>query len=163
MQENNFTNSYVYITINFTSQNHTQLDNFSGWKGPLENIQSNPSAKAGSPVAGDTDVCLGGFRMSPERETPHPPGQLFQCPATLLMLRWNLVCFCLWPLLLGLLWAPLKSLAPSPLGTCLGDYLYVLMRFHSQPSLLQTKQVQFSFIRDAPDPSSSLWPLQDPL
>ncbi|PKU40316.1 hypothetical protein llap_9380 [Limosa lapponica baueri] len=45
-----------------------------GWKGPLEIIWSNPTAKAGPPRAGCTGTCPGGFglQMSPEKETPPP-------------------------------------------------------------------------------------------
>ena len=47
-----------------------ELQNGRGWKGPLGIIQSNPSAEAGSPEAGCTGPCPGGFWISPEKETP---------------------------------------------------------------------------------------------
>lgn len=60
-------------------------------------------------------------------------GNLFQCCDTLsvkffLMLRWNLLCFSLWPLLPILLLSTTgKSLAPSSWHLPL-SYLYVMMR-----------------------------------
>jgi len=49
-----------------------QSQNGRGWKGPLWVIQSNAHAEAGSPTAGCTGPCLGGSRISPEKENPQP-------------------------------------------------------------------------------------------
>lgn len=88
--------------------------------------RSNPT-KSLSPKAGSHPS---GLWMSPERKTPWPPGQLFQCSDTIteskfsLVLRWNFLGFSLWPLLLDLsLGTTEDSLAPtsghSPLRYCL--------------------------------------------
>lgn len=81
-----------------------------------------PRAKAESAGAGDTGgfgiLCPGVFEMSPKKETPHPPGQLFQCSAILrgkffFMLRWNICGLVQGHCSLSCHWAPLESLAPS--------------------------------------------------
>jgi len=56
------------------SQDHTitESQDGGGWKGPLGIIQSNSSAKAGSPRAGCTGLRPGRFLISPEKKNPKP-------------------------------------------------------------------------------------------
>ncbi|XP_058687499.1 uncharacterized protein LOC131575696 isoform X3 [Poecile atricapillus] len=97
--------------------------------------------------------------MCPHRDTPGSPGQLFQAlpPAQL-----QLLPSALWPLLLGSwLWAGCGPFSwPSWRDLCgwMGSPLSL--------SLLQTGQAQLPqslLTRDAPEPSTSLWPLLEPL
>ncbi len=51
----------------------TESQNCSGWKGPLEIIEFNPPAKAGSlDQVAQVDVQVGLEPESPEKETPQP-------------------------------------------------------------------------------------------
>lgn len=55
-----------------------------GWKGPVEIIQSNPSAKKGSAQAGDTGTCPVGLEYFQRGEIQDLPGQVVQCSATIM-------------------------------------------------------------------------------
>lgn len=82
-----------------------------GLEGTSEDHPIKPLDQAGSPGADDRGTFLGGFGMSLERKTPHPPcSRALPLP----MLRWKLLCFSLAPLLLFLeLGTTKKSLEPS--------------------------------------------------
>lgn len=97
----------LFVRFPSTSQN------FSGWRGSLEIIRSEPSAKVGSPRASDTGTCPGKFG---EKDTPQPPWAAYSSNIKkfYLMLRWNLLCFSSHPLLLILSLGSTESgLAPS--------------------------------------------------
>ena len=54
-----------------------RITEWSGLAGPSMGHPSQPPAEAGSPRAGCTAPCPGGSGISPEKETPEPPWEMF--------------------------------------------------------------------------------------
>lgn len=151
-QDHVFTNE-VYVEKNFLKYNFTELKNALSWKGPLEIIQSNSSAKAGSPRAGYAGTCPGGFESLQRGRIHSFPGQLFQCCATLhakffLLVIWDYLHF------IFLILETTEDSGTNFLVLAFEIFIYI-DEILSQASLLQTNQAQISqslLIRDVPVP-----------
>lgn len=135
----------------------TETRNWYDWQRPMEIIQSNPPA--GSPWAGDTGTHTGGFWISPDRENSQAPWAAYsKCyPHTkwfLLKLKWNLLHFSLWPLLLILSLGIAKKFGTILFTPAFEVFIY-LNKIPSQCSFLLTEHAQLPqplFERDVPDP-----------
>lgn len=112
---------------------------FLGWRGPLEIIQSELSAKAG-----DTGMYPEGFGVSPEKDSPQPPRTAYSSNIKkfYLMLRWSLGCFSSCPLLLILSGSTESGLATTLLAPTFVTDIYALMGF-----LLSLLYSQLNFLK----------------
>jgi len=115
--------------------------------GPLEVTWSNSPAKAGHPRASCSGPCPDGFGTSPRSKTPQPPWVTCAsaCPPSPSDVQreppvFQFVSHCL----LSPHWAPLKTAWLHPAMHAPFRYLYTLIRFPPEPSLLQAEQSQLS-------------------
>lgn len=111
--------SYVVLNKIFLLSIKTVFTELIGLEWSLEIIQSSPPARQGYLEQVKQEPSMWVVNISREGELHDFPGQLFQFSAALkrkkfsLILRWNCLCFSLWPLLLLSLGTTEKSVAPS--------------------------------------------------